>query len=153
MTEEQVKAAVAAAIEGLRRETPPLDFQRVHERSTAHRLAVHMEPLFAPWNVDCEYDRDGLAKKYLQGIVQCDRQRETDAILPDIIVHVRREQGRERNLLVVELKKDDPEDACDRMKLELFTAPEGHYGYQFGLYINIDRGNFACTWYCGGRRQ
>jgi hypothetical protein len=153
MTEEQVKAAVAAAIAGLRRETPPLDFQRVHERSTAHRLAVHMEPLFAPWNVDCEYDRDGQTKKYLQGIAQCDRQRETDAILPDIIVHVRREHGRENNLLVVELKKNHSEDACDRMKLELFTAIGGHYEYQLGLYINIDRGNFTCTWYSGGRGQ
>jgi hypothetical protein len=153
MTEEQVRAAVTAAIERLRREVPVLDFQRVHERSTAHRLAVHMEPLFAPWNVDCEYDRAGMVKKYLQGIAQCDEQRQTDAIVPDIIVHVRRGEGREQNLLVVEMKKDDPEDACDRMKLELFTAPDGDYAYQFGLYINIDRGHFVCTWYRDGRRQ
>jgi hypothetical protein len=39
-----------------------------------------MEPLFVPWNVDCEYDRAGMVKKYLQGIAQCDEQRETDAI-------------------------------------------------------------------------
>jgi hypothetical protein len=51
------------------------------------------------------------------------------------------------------MKKDDSEDACDRMKLELLTAPDGHYADQFGLYINIDDGSFVCTWYRDGRRQ
>ena len=79
------------------------------------------------------------------------RGRKTDTIVPDIIVHHRGSEGRLHNLLVIELKKDAAEDACDRKKLELLTRPDGHYAYQLGLYINIDGGKFACTWYENGR--
>ena len=129
------------------------DFHSVHERSTAHRLAVHMEPFFGPeWNVDCEYDRDGQTRKALEGIAHCKQQKETDAILPDIIVHHRGDRGRDHNLLVIELKKDDTADVCDQRKLELLTCRGGQYGYQFGLYINIEGGKFKPTWYKDGQR-
>ena len=106
-----------------------------------------MEPHFGDqWNVDCEYDRDGLAKKTLAGIAECNTQKITDEILPDIIVHQRERRGRAHNLLVVELKNVQPRP-CDRRKLELLTDPNGHYQYQLGLYINIDGGKFTCTWY------
>ena len=68
MTNEQVQNAVAIAIESLKGEAPALDFQSVHERSTAHRLAVQLEPHFKTWNVDCEYDRNGQLQKSLIGI-------------------------------------------------------------------------------------
>jgi hypothetical protein len=153
MTEDEIRAAVESAIDGVRHETPSLNFQRAHERSTAHRLAVHMEPHFSGhWNVDCEYDRDGLTKKTLEGIAECSTRRTTDEILPDILVHRRERQGRPHNLLVIELKKDAVEDPCDLRKLELMTHPNGHYQYQLGLYINIDGGSFSCTWYKNGRR-
>jgi hypothetical protein len=153
MTEDQLRAAIQAAIEGVRNEARPLDLHLVHERSIAHRLAVHMEPRFrGEWDVDCEYDRDGQVKKMLQGIRDCDAERATDGILPDIIVHHRRGEGRPHNLLVIEIKKDAQEDPCDRRKLELLTDPGRHYQYQFGLYINVDGGAFTCTWYKDGRR-
>jgi hypothetical protein len=64
MTEDQVRAAIQSAIEGVRGEARPLDFRRVHERSIAHRLAVHMEPHFRhEWDIDCEYDLNGRMKK------------------------------------------------------------------------------------------
>jgi hypothetical protein len=111
-----------------------------------------MEPYFAfNWNVDCEYDRDGQMKKTLAGIAECDG-RKTDSIFPDIIVHHRRGEGRHHNLLAIELKKDAAEDACDRRKLELLTCPNGPYAYQLGLYINIDGGECACTWFEDGER-
>jgi hypothetical protein len=46
MTEDQLRAAIQSAIEGVRKEARPLNFQLVHERAIAHRLAVHMEPRF-----------------------------------------------------------------------------------------------------------
>ena len=46
---------------------------------------------------------------------------------------------------MVELKKDDPEDACDRTKPE-FSQPPMAVTRISGLYINIDRGKFTCTW-------
>lgn len=153
MTEEQVKSAMSSAIKELKQEPRPLDFERVHERSTAQRLAVHMVPLFAGWDVDCEYDRDGRKKKSLRGIVKCDPHRETNTIFPDILVHHRGENGGVHNLLVIELKKDNPEDPSDHMKLKLLTKPRSHYAYQYGLYINIDGGKFDLRWYRNGQQQ
>lgn len=152
MADEEIKSAVACAIASLRAECPPLEFENVHERSTAHRLAVQLEPYFQGWNVDCEYDRDGQLQKILMGIADCDPRGRTNRILPDIVIHHRGGEGRASNLLVVELKKHADEDACDRRKLELLTAPDGHYQYQFGLYINIAGDAFRCTWYKDGAR-
>jgi len=64
-----------------------------------------LESHFKTWNVDCEYDRDGQLQKRLMHIAQCNSRKATDGILPDIIVHHRRGQGQDHNLLVVELKK------------------------------------------------
>jgi hypothetical protein len=150
MTDDQVQDAVAIAIESMRVEDPALDFESAHERSTAHRFAVQLERHFNTWNVDCEYDRDGQLQKSLMGIAQCNSRKATDGILPDVIVHHRRGEGREHNLLVVEIKKHAKEDACDRRKLELLTARDGRYRYQIGLYINIDSARFDCTWYKDG---
>jgi hypothetical protein len=66
MNDAEIMQAVQHAIDSLRRELPPLDFHIVHERSTAHRLAVHLEPHFAGWNLDCEYDRFGKLQKLLE---------------------------------------------------------------------------------------
>jgi hypothetical protein len=76
----------------------------------------------------------------------------TDKIVPDIIVHHRGVGGQLNNRLVIELKKDAAEDACDSRKLELLTRADGHYGYQLGLYINIDGGKCTCRWYKDGKR-
>ncbi|MCC6597764.1 MAG: hypothetical protein IT559_03130 [Alphaproteobacteria bacterium] len=151
MKDEDIKAYALQAIAGLKKEIPPLAFTEVHERSTAHRLAVHLEPLFPKWNIDCEYDRDGLKLKILDGIKECDSDKKTDRILPDIIVHHRNESGPNHNLLVIEIKKNSAENTCDRKKLELLTG-KGHYQYQLGLYVNINGGAFDCTWYKNGRQ-
>ena len=63
LKDEEVKRRVCLAIEALKGEDPALDFRSVQERSTAHRLAVHLEQHFRAWNVDCEYDRDGQQTK------------------------------------------------------------------------------------------
>ena len=153
MNDRDVRAAIDTAIEHVLAERPQLDFG-AHERSTAFRLAVHMEPLFPGWNVDCEYDRDGDdLGKHLAGIRECSDKKRTDAIIPDIIVHHRRQQGHDHNLLVIELKKNSECDPCDQRKLELLTSPDGHFHYQLGLYINIAGGQFARTWYENGRQQ
>jgi hypothetical protein len=148
MTEDQVRTAIQSAINAVRHEVRPLNFELAQERSVAHRVAVHMEPHFRQeWDVDCEYDRDGQLKKTLEGIKGCNTEKKTNQILPDIIVHHRRGEGRAHNLLVIELKKDAKEDRCDRRKLELLTSRHGHYQYQLGLYVNIEGGKFTCTWY------
>jgi len=109
-----------------------------------------MEPLFPGWNIDCEYDRDGMVQKELSGIAGCNAKKKTDTILPDIIVHERTET---KNLLVIELKKDNEKDVCDIKKLKLFTKQSGRYKYNLGLYININNGEFDCTWFKNGEEQ
>lgn len=112
-----------------------------------------MEDSFDGWNVDCEYNRQRMISKQLEGIRGCDEQKKTNRIYPDIIVHHRTNNDdpiRGENLLVIELKNDDPEDACDRRKLELLTHQDGYYKYQLGLYINISDNQFTKTWYKNG---
>lgn len=154
MTEDKVRKLIKDAIERVLSERPPLDFNYATERATAHRLAFHIERLLSEcdlgeWHVDCEYNRDGFMKKLLEGIMECDEQRKTEQVFPDIIIHKRCQRGSENNLLVIELKRKNVESPCDRKKLELFTSRD-NYLYQYGLYININGGDFDLTWYkCG----
>lgn len=150
MSDFQIESAIYAAIKCLRAEAPPLAFNKVHERSTAHRLAVHLEPHFRDWNVDCEYNLSENVLKVLRRIKECDEQRKTDRILPDIIVHKRGVSGTAVNLLVIEIKKATAEDPCDRRKLELMTCAKADYHYQHGLYLNIE--DWKLTWYRNGSR-
>jgi hypothetical protein len=152
MVDVKLRDSVASAIKDLKAENPALEFGTVHERTTAHRLAVHLEMHFKTWNVDCEYNRDErFLQKMLMGIAQCRAGKTTDGILPDIIVHHRGHKGHDNNLLVIELKRNAARDACDHEKLRLLTNPSGHYQYQVGLYINIDDGHFHCSWYQNGK--
>lgn len=148
---EQIQNAVLLATESLKSESRPLRLANVHERSIAHRIAVHMEPLFIEWDIDCEYDRDGEVRKELDGIAGCDAQKRTNVILPDIVVHKRGHRNRENNLLVIEIKKNEIKDICDAEKLKLFTSGSNRYQYQFGLYIFINSGEFVFTWYKDGQ--
>jgi len=106
------------------------------ERSIAHKLAEYMSPEFPGWNVDCDYNRDRTDTKELPGMGDYYRvktpseENRTDIVLPDIIVHMR---GQKRNLLVIEIKKDEDEED-DIKKLEFFTA-RGKYHYSAGLFI------------------
>jgi hypothetical protein len=154
MTDKQIRRAVEASIDALKAEEPPLKFAKVHERTTAQRLAVHIGHRFEGWNVDTEYDRDGEAKKKILPKVKRSRFIEkTGSIYPDVIVHHRLQLGRANNLLIIELKKSSAEDAWDLYKLEALTNPDGHYAYQLGLYINVNGGAFDCTWYKDGARH
>ncbi len=154
MNEELVKQNIISSLEALQRETPPLNFNDVHERSTAHRLATHMEPLFEGWNIDCEYNRDIQDKKLLQGIAALRAgENPTDSVFPDIIVHAREERGAHANLLVVELKRNSVRDDLDFRKLELFTDQAGKYQYKLGRYLNNNGGNYECIWCKNGEVQ
>jgi hypothetical protein len=150
MNDEEIRHSIARALERLLGEQPSLDFHHVHERSTAHRLAVQMEPEFPGWNIDCEYDRSEQMQKLLVGIQECSEERRTDRIFPDIIVHHRGVNGLEHNLLVVEMKKNSEEDRCDFLKLCGLTDPGKPFVYQLGVYININHGQFDRTWFKNG---
>jgi hypothetical protein len=152
MTGPKIVEAVNLAIKRLRDEERPLQ-EGASERSFAHRLAVQMEDLFLGWDIDCDYNRDDVLTKMLEGIKGCTEQKTTNIILPDIIVHRRKQPGHDANLLVIEMKLNDRCDTCDKTKLEKFTNPTDGFWYHVGLYINIRRNAFDKTWYQGGTQK
>jgi hypothetical protein len=135
-TDDEVKKNVGIAIGILFKNDYFLLENDVHERSVAHKLAEYLQIQFLDWDVDSEYNLKGLDTKQLDGIRQCSTQRATDRVLPDIIIHKRNTNN---NLLVVEIKTNNQNDACDVEKLKLFTADSGDYKYVLGLFIKFNR--------------
>lgn len=113
------------------------------EWSVAHRLAVYIENEFAGWNVDCEYNRQGLDSNT--------KVRDSGgAVRPDIIVHHRGQVERAHNLLAIELKAFPTK--ADLAKVREYTAPPGEhrtFQYQFGLALVLS-GTPLLTWFSEG---
>jgi len=132
----------------------------VREEAVSHRIAVYLEPRFAEYHVDCEYDCDLDSKTGHKQVMYEDRQAESD-VRPDIIVHHRGKNGRDHNQLVVELKKTPGEDNDDvnkdREKLESFTAENQnvHFRYCCGALVFFgvkgDAGSVSIEWYKSGK--
>lgn len=147
---EQVCDFVGKAVNKLRKE-PLLFSNHANERSITHRLAIHMEPLFEGWNIDCEYNRIGTeANKYKQFFIQpedighvSEIDPEGSRVFPDIVVHHRGENGSEDNLLIVEVKLKWAKSSAERdfLKLAAFTGlskAEQLVSYRFGLFLMFD---------------
>lgn len=123
--------------------------QAAHERSVTHKLAEYFQHEFPDYNVDCEYNRHGLATKVLPR--ECE-ERAQDFVYPDIVVHVRGND--DCNLLVIEAKLGSHAVApeCDATKLKEFTKPNGEYHYQLGLFIGFDKlRDTHLVWYKDGQ--
>lgn len=131
---QEIKKKVEVALGILLKNDSFLLEHGANERSVSHRLAEYLQTEFPDWNVDCEYNLDGINTKELERIQECG-DRTTDRVLPDIIVHLR---GTINNLLVVELKKKNLNPRCDKKKLELFTNQKGKYKYFMGLFAELN---------------
>lgn len=124
----------------------------VNERSISHRLAIYIESNLREkhpgWDVDCEYNRDGLQPKATDLPTTPVDNGDTEArtVYPDIIVHRR---GTKDNLLVIELKKSSNKDkeaeAFDRQKIESYCRPPLSYRYALFLKLRTD-GSQAEPW-------
>ena len=90
-----------------------------NERSITHRLAIHLESVFPGYNVDCEYNRDGVDPKILNGFKKNIDSGDTSGITvyPDIIIHHR---GEKCNFIVIEAKKNSNKDDSDKEKLAIY---------------------------------
>lgn len=145
------------------------------EQSISHRIAFHLDPLFADFNVDCEYNGDidrennrkaiSILKDELQqlGLLRdkeaSDLEKEctSRAVFPDIIIHSR--GTNENNLCILEVKKSTStvDFNYDFIKLRSYTS--NHYDnnlvYQLGVFIEvvIDKDNplFNLRFYKGGQ--
>lgn len=116
---EEIKAALIAAAGDLVVQDANLLARALYEPALTHRLAVHLESRFPTYNVDCEYDRNMDARKFLP---------EYGNARPDIIVHCR-EHNHPWNLLAVEAKKVGNSCRNDLRKLSGLKNPEGLYAY------------------------
>ena len=146
--DSEVQAKLQSAIGLLFKNDSFLLDKNVHERTIAHKLAEYLQQLWPEWNVDCEYDKKGLDIKRLDGISECNEQRRTDRVLPDIVVHYR---NSDLNLLVIEIKTKHADCECDYRKLELFTSEDGEYKYRYGLFVRFNKLNRPeMKWYMGG---
>lgn len=146
---DEIKEKIGIALQLFLHKDNQLLEYNVNERAISHKLAEYIQILFPEWDVDCEYNRRENDIKRLNRIKECDEQRKTDIIYPDIIVHHR---GEEDNLLVIEIKTNGQDDICDRKKLQLLTQKDGEYGYDWGLYLQFNRTNqYKLTWYENGR--
>ena len=113
----------------------------VHEQAITHRIAVYIEPMFPEHHVDCEYNNDLDSESGRKQIKYPDNFKESN-VRPDIIVHHRGLNGKQHNILIMELKKlpSTEEDLCmDRNKLIKFTSQEQyhHFCYQCGALVKL----------------
>ena len=90
-----------------------------NERSITHRLAIHLESVFSEYDVDCEYNRDGIDPKRLHRIKENIDSDDTNGttVYPDIIIHHR---GEKCNFIVIEAKKISNRDKSDKEKLAIY---------------------------------
>jgi|SRR3989339_25690 len=134
-----LKEIIVRAISGFLEKDSELLRKGVCERAIAHKLAEHLQKQFngtSPYNVDCEYNRIQGKTSLIKtlGLDPDSRKK----VFPDIVVHKR---GRNKNLLVLELKKktaDRNEKEFDYKKLKAYTK---ELGYELGVFMEFDCGN------------
>lgn len=113
----------------------------VSERAITHKLAEYLQPLFRTWDVDCEYNRNGVDPKRIHIWRGPEAVRPQDVNSnPDVIVHERGTNG--RNLLIVEAKKVPSTPASieyDRLKIEAYARDLGYVvGIALHLHVGVE---------------
>jgi len=166
MEETTVISMVEKALDILLKEDSYLLEHDVNERSITHKLAEYLQQMFSGYNVDCEYNRNGideygddLRKKLNIPMENSHDFADTEAktVFPDIIIH--RRGSNNNNLLVVEAKKSTSTrpDIHDKEKLEAFSyryqnalLKKPSYRYQNALFVKFYTGinyDAELTWY------
>ncbi|MBB5356028.1 hypothetical protein HNR43_002009 [Anoxybacillus mongoliensis] len=132
MTKSVIEDRLRNALRRLYYYDQALIYDDVHERSIAHRLAVHMSTVFYEWDVDVEYNRDcGDVKR-----IYDNSESRGKPVFPDIIVHKR---GTEENLLVIEIKKwfsSSRFDAGDLEKIRMYLLSPT-LQYRYGAFVKL----------------
>jgi hypothetical protein len=140
VAKKEVVRRVHAAYDALIKHDRALLEVDANERSITHKLAEHLQTEFPGWNVDCEYNRNGVIPKRLLGTVETVLTGDTDGktVFPDIIVHHRKSKD---NLVVIEAKKSSTVGtSADKAKLEAYVS---EYGYQLAFIVVFTVGSAA----------
>ena len=105
------------------------------EQSMAHRLAIYIEVEFPDYDVDCEFNRNGLDERPKLLQVMKDQSGKTGRIYPDIIVHKR---GKEIGMVAIETRKPGQKSkrdlVFDRLKLKGYLD---ELSYKHAFYITF----------------
>ncbi len=162
INKKQLEIAITNALKYLYSHDTFLIEEDVNERSISFRLAMYLrvevDKIENGWNVDCEYNRIGTSKlegeyfsKKMDLPVRTDiTSEDTKArtVFPDINIHHRGKEGKENNLLVIEIKKGKTNDEYDFKKLEEYGK---QLDYQWGVYLNIGLTETLNTWWKAGK--
>lgn len=140
----KLKEKVIRAIEILNTNDPDLFTLNASEWAISHRLAVYLEQGIPGWDVDCEYNRQGVDK-------DPKAMPNSDKVRPDIILHHRGKVEPIHNLLVVEVKKHKTDVDLGKV-CEYTKPPEGSrkYQYQFGLALLVGE-EPSMNWFSAGQ--
>lgn len=104
---------------------------RPTERAVAFHLGWHLRPMIErTWDIDCEYNRSGVA---LEAAVALDDGEGRK--IPDLIVHHRGKLGPEHNLLLLELATCTPDG--DTTGLIRARALQNRFGYRYAAVLNL----------------
>ena len=137
---EEVREGLERALKRLTVEDEYLFRVNVNERTLTHKLEEYLQCHFEGWNVDCEYNRNGVERKKLRNLSDCHPEIDDEdgcTVFPDIIVHKRgrSEDGEPtRNLLVIEAKKSSNKTDAkkDHDKLRLYKQ---ELRYQHSAFV------------------
>jgi len=158
MTDVQIRDLVRQALDILLQTSDNWLLKNdLSEQSISHRIAFHLESLFAGFNVDCEYNGDidrvnnrkaiSILKDELQQVGLLRDKEASDlekeftnrAVFPDIIIHTR--GTNENNLCILEVKKSTSivDYRYDFIKLCSYTSNlyDNNLIYQLGIFIEV----------------
>lgn len=112
-----------------------------NERSITFRFAMHLQVHLQEWEIDCEFNRDGVEPKRLGHLelYPDSEDEEAKTVFPDVIAHRR---GTKENFLVLEFKKSTShvDREIDRRKL---LGYKRQLGYTYALFIEVGTGGQA----------
>jgi hypothetical protein len=113
-----------------------------NERSITSLIARYLATELPDYDVDCEYNRDGIDPKKIGYFNLHPNEEDTDArtVFPDIIVHHR---GKKRgNYLVVEMKKSTNSVSRD-VDFAKLTGYKRELSYQHAAFVELSAGGRA----------
>ena len=136
LSREDVRRLIESAYQKLIEKDGYLLKVDANERSITHRLAIYLEAKFPEYDVDCEYNRNGIDPKKLNGFKDKVDPDDTNAVtvFPDIIIHRR---GKSENIIVIEAKKTSNRDNSDKEKLVIYKK---ELSYKHAYYVKFPIG-------------
>lgn len=142
---KEIQTRFKCAIDKLYQNDFSLIQRKCSERSIVFRLGLYLSHEFENLgcNVDCEYNKNGVHPKSLNG---------RRFNFPDIVVHDR--EHNTRNLLIIEVKTSNDTSPKhfknDKEKLVGFTS-EYPYKYDQGIHVYISATKCRIVWYANGK--